>query len=169
MAKMQISNAPKILFVRLVSKNLFVISKREVIVLVLDHNKKKSYLPISRPTHLNQCIILIANKINKRGQCYFHLVHNVNAPLPAQYKIARKKNVEKKRERERERERESPTFRIPTKMQEIFRPIICCKKLQTLSNPIFRASLKFKLQQEIIEKEMVWHQLHKILLSLPYP
>jgi hypothetical protein len=34
------------------------------------------------------------------------LVHNVNAPLPAQYKIARKKNVEKKRERERERERE---------------------------------------------------------------
>jgi hypothetical protein len=41
MAKMQISNAPKILFVRLVSKNLFVISKREVIVLVLDHNKKK--------------------------------------------------------------------------------------------------------------------------------
>lgn len=37
---MQISNAPKILFVRVVSKNLFVISKREVIVLVLDHNKK---------------------------------------------------------------------------------------------------------------------------------
>jgi hypothetical protein len=78
------------------------------------------------------------------------LVHNVNAPLPAQYKIARKKNVEKKRERERE----NPTFGIPTKMQEIFRPIICCKKLQTLSNPIFRASLKFKLQQEIIEKEI---------------
>jgi hypothetical protein len=90
------------------------------------------------------------------------LVHNVNAPLPAQYKIARKKNVERERERD-------PTFGIPTKMQEIFRPIICCKKLQTLSNPIFRASLKFKLQQEIIEKEMVWHQLHKILLSLPYP